>query len=608
MTSDSSSDKAKTVAANALRAAAGRVRGSRRQRSHRETAGVVDQSAGVRATSEPQAGADGLAKNVDATPRYRDPIAAAESSIGDAVALLRELGTPFGTGPTVRLDATARFGAERLGHSTLGQTLDWVRQNAEQVPDVVAEEVAALGDVRLRALNPNVRSLGEQFSELRDACYRWEVFAARCLAWPAPTLETLGDRYGVTRERIRQIAQRDTEFIESELERLAPGLAAARDRLRERFGVAVLVGGDEDRAWKEQTRIPDHPQLEGELHSLLLWLAGYEQHEGSWTIDPDHGTKAAEAVASALGSSWLLSEHDLLETGLSRDVMMERPEWRDIGGGWFLRLDGGAKQKAERILALTLRPMTAQELATALDDGTTDRNLANQMSASDIFCRVDKHGSVALVEWGLEEYSGIAEEIRQRIERGDGQASVAAIIAEFTTTFGVSESSVRSYLNGALFNVDGDAVTLAADPGAAFNRRHPGTVKGSTLTDAGWGQTVTTTTQNLDGYSFVVNPHIAAANKLELGADLLVPLWIDHEQASDEVSLIWRPTSLNGVDVGRARRALLESGIEAGSELIIVPTPEGVHFFTDQPDAPNDGAVGDDSGCGSDPALDFLFR
>ncbi len=341
---------------------------------------------------------------------------------------------------------------------------------------------------------------------------------------------------------------------------------------------------------------------------MLLWLAGYKQHEGYWTLDPDHCAKTADAVTSVLGSSWLLSEHDLIEAGLSRDVILAQPGWRDIGRGWFLRLDGGAKQKAARILALTLRPMTAQELAAVLNDGTTDRNLTNQMSASDIFCRVDKHGRVALVEWGVEAYSGIAEEIRQRIERGDGRASVAAIIAEFTTTFGVSESSVRAYLNGALFNVDGDAVTLAADPSAMFNRRHPGTVKGSTLTDVGWGQTVATTTQNLEGYSFIVNPHIAAANKLELGADLLVPLWIDDEQANDKVSLIWRSTSLNGVDVGRARRALLESGIEAGSELVIVPTPDGVHFFTEQPAAKIDAPVDDDDDGMSDPALDFLFR
>ena len=135
----------------------------------------------------------------------------------------------------------------------------------------------------------------------------------------------------MTRERIRQIAKRDTEFIRSELERLAPGLAVARDRLGERFGIAVLVGGEEDQAWREQTRTPDHPQLENELHSMLLWLAGYKQHEGYWTLDPDHCAKTADAVTSVLGSSWLLSERAFRVTSYWHNPVGETSE----EGGFF---------------------------------------------------------------------------------------------------------------------------------------------------------------------------------------------------------------------------------------------------------------------------------
>ena len=88
----------------------------------------------------------------------------------------------------------------------------------------------------------------------------------------------------------------------------------------------------------------------------------------------------------------------------------------------------------------------------------SERSLRNRISESDVLVRIDADFTVALAEWGLEEYEGIATEIIQRIERGGGVASRSAIIEEFTTDFGVKEQSVITYLSTEMFAVTGDEV------------------------------------------------------------------------------------------------------------------------------------------------------
>lgn len=544
-------------------------------------------------------------RNRASSHRPGGPLAKAEAAIAAVVENMRSMGAPFSSPSTVRLKATANFGAERLGHKNLGQTLDWVHENTHQLPDAVAEELAALREVSLLELGYEIRTFAQQFTELRELCGKWDRFTARYFVWPNPTYRELGHEVGLSGEATRRSVQRDEQIIQRNVELVAPGLARARDDLRKLFGVAVPVNGAEECTWRESTKLDGHPELESEFHALLLWLAGYQQYDGVWTVDRKHATKAAHDLAVKLKGAWLVAEDELAGLGVTFDALSSRPEWRDIGDGWFMRLDGKAAEKAERVLALTLRPMTAEEIIAALDDGTTKSNLLNQLTSFEALCRIDRHGSLAPVEWGFEEYSGIAEEIRQRIERGDGQASVTAIISEFTTQFGVTELSVRSNLNSVLYHLDGDVVSLVEDPAANFKPRNPGTVRGSKLTDAGWGQLLILKMENLDGYSFLLNPHIAAANGLMAGANLLVRLWIDNQLAQDEVSLIWRTTSLSGVDVGRARQALIEHDMKAGAEIVVVPTPEGVHIFTDITTIKVQKQLSQNST--SDAAVDFLL-
>ena len=82
------------------------------------------------------------------------------------------------------------------------------------------------------------------------------------------------------------------------------------------------------------------------------------------------------------------------------------------------------------------------------------------------------------------------------------------------------------------------------------------------------------TEENLRGYSFKGNAHIAWANGIRPNDSLLVPL---NGSSSQQVSVIWRTTNPAGnVEVGRARKWLVARGIGPGGEILLCMTPNGV--------------------------------
>ena len=215
-----------------------------------------------------------------------------------------------------------------------------------------------------------------------------------------------------------------------------------------------------------------------------------------------------QALDDAAGDEWLINVEDLCndlpapvlpEAVLA--LLMESGVWRDIGEGWLVRWDGPIQAKAERVLALVGRPMTPAELVEAIGYGS-EGTLKNKPRS---LVRVDKQFHLALPEWGHEEYEGITTEIKQRIERGGGVASRAAMVEEFTVNFRVSASSVLTYLNLPIFDVDDDAVRLAN--ALRFTPQPPSTVAGAVRTQHGWGGRLIVTEDITKGYSFTVSPH-----------------------------------------------------------------------------------------------------
>lgn len=429
------------------------------------------------------------------------------------------------------------------------------------------------GEARLLLLRNEVASLGQLSESLLSLAADPGLLAARELRRDPPTLASLGRERDICAEAARMRVVRDASLVRERLasERFG-AIRRAAGLLRADLGLIAFVESDAVQRWVRG--------LGASRFEFMRWIAGYVYSRE--LLLRGHRTRAElqRTIEDVVGDEWLINAEDL--TDALADTM--DPEallafmtgtgaWRDIGDGWLVRWDGRLEVKAERVLHLVGRPMTPAELVEAIGHGSAS-SIKNHRNPAMV--RIDKHFRIALQEWGHEKYDGIANQIIRRIERGGGVASRASIVREFTGSFGVSESSVKTYLGLPIFDVAGDSVRFTRTP--VFTPRSPATIAGAIRTRAGWGERHVVTEANLRGYSFKGNAHIAWANGIRPNDSLLVPL---NGSRSHQVSVIWRTTNPAGnVEVGRARKWLLERGVGPGAEILLLVAANGVTMCT----------------------------
>ena len=503
-------------------------------------------------------------------------------ALSDAAVLIQAMTKrPEFVRPAVRVDVAeaATYALALLGETTVGGLLARIND----LPEVHHAAVARLRDLDLSLLAHKV-TVASQLADLVAEVRYKETFVLRMLTTPQPTLEEVGVALGdVTRERIRQRVSGDLDRLKTLLS--TPEFALLAEYIAQVWACFAEVRAVSDESANRLLGLSAFDEIGPEAGSrLVLELSGLTLHAG-WV---GRTRSAIEEHMRRLNAA--LSEVDIVQDGFVALAERHGVSTSDIKaaaasngvGRWisddcFVRWNGSAAAKAEIVLRLVLRPLTADELAEFCNDATSARNLVNQMAQDARFIRTDRQSRYALAEWGLEEYGGIAEEIVQRVERSGGVASRAAIVEEFTAQFGVSERSIDTYLRLQLFSVTGDEVRLG-DP-SRFDPLPPHSIPTAVRTLQGWGERLEITSEALRGYSFMLNPHIAWANGIRPQDDLVVPV-----AGSDRTaSVIWRVTSVNGrVDVGHLSRLLKERDLAPSCPLVICPTRDRVYLYVGQ--------------------------
>ncbi|MDE0067941.1 MAG: hypothetical protein OXN44_13850 [Acidimicrobiaceae bacterium] len=487
-------------------------------------------------------------------------------------------GEPNRSAPTYfDMRASSEWTTINFDSPTLGDLLA-AAVDQTLVPEAVRTEIDALFKVTLEELSGHpVAPLGKLLDELFSHARNPELLMARELSLKQPSFRELGESRQRTAEAIRRKVARDTKLVLDSLENERyRTIRWAVERLRSEFGTALPINNERVTWWKQRL---DHHQFE-----ILRWAAGYVHHK-DWILNGRNALMELEdALADFIGGEWLVRAEDVifgLDLHVRPEVVMslllDSGGWRDIGQGWLIRWDGAIQRKAERVLRLTCRPMTPEELIEAIGHGSVT-SLKNQHKPE--LVRVDTQFRLALREWEYEEYEGIITEIIQRIERGGGVANKSAIIDEFTRDFGNSITSINMNLGLPIFNVIGDSVRFADT--FNFHPMSPSTVKGAVQITQGWGERHTVTEDHMRGYSFGINPHIAWANGVRPQDSLVVRV---NGSSKHEASVIWRITNLNGkVDIGRLRTWLEDQAIGPGASLLLCPTPTGVHVYVGEDD------------------------
>ncbi|MDO5669123.1 MAG: exonuclease domain-containing protein [Corynebacterium sp.] len=308
------------------------------------------------------------------------------------------------------------------------------------------------GDAIRRVRGEVVRRIG---TDPRDV----DIYTHRIMG--SRTLEELGTDHGITRERIRQLeTQLKRRLVEPD-----DTLHLVLDALPQRYGaLAPVVDLHRDLpALAEDGPAPGHTMLD-----VLAWLADAWEVRGDWFQRTGFDDDLAAALADFADDFGVVSLAAVAEhLGVDKQLLAARLAGEvTIHGEHLLTRTRSAQDRAAALLAIAGEPLGGPELVEHLGEANP-RTLYNAMGADPRIIRVGRD-RWALADWGMEEYSTLAEWIGQRVETGP--VPLRRLLEE-ASTLGVAESSVRLYASSADFQtVDGmvsraeEVQEIAADP------------------------------------------------------------------------------------------------------------------------------------------------
>lgn len=420
--------------------------------------------------------------------------------------------------------------------------------------------------------------LDEFFSELDDRS-KGVIMARPRFGGGKATLEDLGDRWGVTRERIRQIEQkvfrRISKRFSLRLEEACVAINFLRGRAARTEGI-VAAAKTLATGLENQVLVAD----------CLLEAAGPWERLGEWMV---HESACSSLPRSKEDVSAHADEHLLLSAeemrALFRPLFLSDVSWLRyaiehlkmdrIDDVWMLR-----PSRSRRVIAALRvigRPATKGEIAVVAGvDIQNDLSLeessslvGSYLSSETGVVRADK------IRWGFsawidQPYEGIAQEIGRLVDKNGGQCSISVIRERLIGDLGASAETVESYLCSYAFDWDVQGVRRSSAP---YRASDPALIRGAVCCEQIWGQKVVVKQIHLKGFSFNVDQDVAHANGVRIDDKLLLKL----NGGEEDVSVIWDRAKLGrAVSVGRMKTYLEQNGMKAGDELIIFPTRDRV--------------------------------
>jgi hypothetical protein len=408
-----------------------------------------------------------------------------------------------------------------------------------------------------------------------------EILRDRILSINSPvTLNEIARRYGISRERVRQIETRAKDrlgiLVNSPLGRLATTLT-------QRLGTAVPAFSQDVTEFADIVHQYSDPVL---IRLLLLYFAGPYRSADGWILSLPNREALDETRQSLLNAA---DQFGLVSDSAVSDVLDRagiRSEWHDDWisqlaclkriGDRYLRWDGTTLDRLERLLRLRGKPATAEELVADLGETLNTRGIKYRLMDDPRFVRINKQSQFALPEWGFDEYTGITDEIAQEIGRCGGIADAEHLVRTISSTYGVAETSVRSYLAAPMFiRSTSGAIRLRNDNDERFPididlRSAPDCC----LTPDGWSLRVPVDSDVLRGSG----KSISAAFAAHIG--VLPGDKINVSGPESMITVSWPRSSITGPSVGSLRAEALALDAVTGDLLFLIFVKNETRFDT----------------------------
>ena len=411
---------------------------------------------------------------------------------------------------------------------------------------------------------------------------RTDILKARVFAVDnSDTLEQVGERHGVTRERIRQVEKQAIRYLEQlQSTEYRPVLRRAR-MLRDKLGT-VLPSNCKGLVGALDWAVADFGAMDEQslAQKLFLWLAGPYKCRQDWLIaDSSIVDKSKTALLDGeIGAALIPVDHVrtvLNELGIAEvhhDAWIDYlNEFKRVEDG-LLHFTGSILDKAERLLRYTDRPVTADELVEFARSSSV-RSVRQRLMGDPRFWRINKQNEFVLAGTvGYDEYTGITDEIIQELEACGGGASVEHLVQKITATYGVQSSSVLAYLNTPLFVRDeADVIRVRQDEEVVIATDISKTAGCYRVNDK-WAWRAKVDHQLLRGSGRLFPNAFAREVGCDLGDKIVVG------SAFGNVTISWLAGSTTGASIGSIRSALLGLGAAEGDYVFVIAHDDQIEF------------------------------
>ena len=300
--------------------------------------------------------------------------------------------------------------------------------------------------------------------------------------------------------------------------------------------------------------------------AFFLWIAGPYVRKSGWVVLTSYSS--AETAAALRGS---IDERGWVAPDLVREILGKvgiraayQSRWMFDHGfaaaddGWLPKLRS-IPDRVEQILRYRRVPMTPEELV-GLVKCNSDRSLRNRLHDDVRFKKISRQGHFALREWSeYDEYTGIADEIAEEIERQGGSAAPNHLIDVISQRYGVKPGSVYQYLSAPMFirNPDG-RVRLRAQDESLRVQADPRMCPGLYLVDEQWRLRIEINSDTLRGSGRPLQTAVAVLVGCQPGERRVF------KSPCDEIVISWPQGSASGPNLGSLRLDVESLGGQVG--------------------------------------------
>lgn len=378
----------------------------------------------------------------------------------------------------------------------------------EEIQETVQRLVAiTASDFASEAFDDPVERLSTLAADLDER--QLSVLRERFAATSPRTLAELGEQFGVSRERARQIETAAKKRIAAAFQdrSVASLLASMRVEIQPVCGLDRLVTRH-----PELTKVV--PPFGAPLWLVLDRLDDYFEVTDGWAAAPsvdDARERTRELLEDFSDEHGVVDVGDVtLGGGMPADEFREWLAWcgYQVVGSRVLTRTRSAGDHAAGVLSVAGQPLEIDELVQRLGSTRSAGTVSNALGADERFVRTDR-ATWALASWGVEAYTSIRDQVARAVDAAGGSIPLEELVQDLTSRFTVAPASVNTYASSGTFEVR-DGVVRRREDGPAAPQKSPSETRRLFRTDQGWMFRLSVNNDHLRGSGFAVPSGVGA--------------------------------------------------------------------------------------------------